>query len=190
LVFAGAEVVAMKASVAQVPPRGPPPIGSFRPSRAAGDGAPEGATSQAALKSTTPAHADGVREGWAAGAVVGDVTPSSTAWRGSSQLWHTIQMGPGSLTRRSRRWRSPHSSQVMVTRISWRSVARHLRRLADGTVAAAPTVCNESAKGDRSALGDTLGEIVMASAQTRHSTPQYDHLKAKARDPDRRERSI
>ena len=121
---------------------------------------------------------------------MGEVTPSSTACSGSSQLWHTIQMGPGSLTRRSRRCRSPHSSQVMVTRISWRSVARRLRRLADGTVAAAPTVCNESAKEDRSALGDTLGEIVMALAQTRHSPPRCDHLKAKARTPDRRERLV
>jgi hypothetical protein len=60
----------------------------------------------------------------------------------------------------------------MVTRISLRSVAWHLRRLADGAVAAAATVCNESAKGDRSASGDTLGKIVMASAQTRHFTPQ------------------
>jgi hypothetical protein len=76
----------------------------------------------------------------------------------------------------------------MVTRISWRSVAWRLRRLADGTVAAAPTVCNESAKEDQSASGDTLGEIVMASVQTRHSSPKHDHLKAKARDPDRRER--
>jgi hypothetical protein len=47
-----------------------------------------------------------------------------------------------------------------------------VRRLADGTVAAAPTVCNESAKGDRSASGDTLGEIAMASVQTRHFTPK------------------
>jgi hypothetical protein len=75
----------------------------------------------------------------------------------------------------------------MVTRISWRSVAWRLRRLADGTVAAAPTVCNESAKEDRSAPGDTLGEIVMALAQTRHSRPGYDHLKAQASDPDRRD---
>jgi hypothetical protein len=75
----------------------------------------------------------------------------------------------------------------MVTRISWRSVAWRLRRLADGTVAAAPTVCNESAKEDRSAPGDTLGEIVMASAQTRHSRPKHDHLKAQARNPDRRD---
>jgi hypothetical protein len=103
--------------------------------------------------------------------MVGDATPSSTAWSGSSQLWHTIQIGPGSLTRRSRRWRSPHSSQVMVTRISWRSVARRLRRLADGTVAGAATVCNELAKLGRSPSGDTLGEIAMASAQTRHFTP-------------------
>jgi hypothetical protein len=75
----------------------------------------------------------------------------------------------------------------MVTRISWRSVAWRLRRLADGTVAAAPTVCNELAKEGRSAAGDTLGEIAMALVQTRHSSPKYDHLKAKARDPDRRE---
>jgi hypothetical protein len=47
-----------------------------------------------------------------------------------------------------------------------------LRRLADGTVAGAATPCNESAKGGRSAAGDTLGEIVMASVQTRHFTPQ------------------
>lgn len=44
--------------------------------------------------------------------------PSRTAWSGSSQEWHTIQIGPGSLTRRSSRWRSPQSSQVMVTRIA------------------------------------------------------------------------
>jgi hypothetical protein len=152
---------------------------------------PKERRTQATLrKSTTPAHADGVREGWAAGAVVGEVTPSSTAWSGSSQLWHTIQIGPGSLTRRSRRWRSPHSSQVMVTRISWRSVAWGLRHLADGTVAGEPSPCNESAKGERSAVGDTLGEIVMALAQTRHSRPGHDHLKAQARTPDRRERLV
>jgi hypothetical protein len=98
-------------------------------------------------------------------------------------LWHTIQIGPGSLMRRSRRWRSPHSSQVMVTRISLRSVAWVLRRLADGTVAAEPSRCNESAKGDRSAPGDTLGEIEMALAQTRHSRPKRDQLKAKATHP-------
>ena len=179
----------MTASVAQVPSSGSPPIGSSRPpsSSCRRRGSRRSDVAQTARKSTTPVHADGVREGWAAGAVVGDATPSSTACSGSSQLWHTIQMGPGSLTRRSRRWRSPHSSQVMVTRISWRSVARRLRRLADGAVAAPPTVCNESAKGDRSASGDTLGEIVMASVQTRHSSPQYDHLKAKARNPDRRD---
>jgi hypothetical protein len=78
----------------------------------------------------------------------------------------------------------------MVTRISLRSVAWGLRRLADGAVAAAPSRCNESAKEDRSALGDTLGEIVMALAQTRHSRPKHDHLKAKARTPDRRERLV
>jgi hypothetical protein len=75
----------------------------------------------------------------------------------------------------------------MVTRISWRSVARRLRRLADGTVAAPPTVCNESAKEGQSAPGDTLGEIAMALVQTRHSRPKHDYLKAQARDPDRRE---
>jgi hypothetical protein len=75
----------------------------------------------------------------------------------------------------------------MVTRISCRSVARRLRRLADGTVAGAATPCNESAKEGRSAPGDTLGEIVMALAQTRHSPLKYDHLKAKARIPDRRD---
>jgi len=96
-------------------------------------------------------------------------------------------MGPGSLIRRSRRWRSPHSSQVMVTRITLRSVARRLRRPADGAVAGAATPCNESAKEGQSASGDTLGEIVMASAQTRHSSPKGDHLKAQASDPDRRD---
>jgi hypothetical protein len=171
-------VVAITASVAQVPYPGP----WLRRSRVpllqlpADGGAPFGSdAAQATLrKSTTPAHADGVREGWAAGAEVGVVTPSSTAWSGSSQLWHTIQIGPGSLTRRSRRWRSPHSSQVMVTRIALGSVAWRLRRLADGTVAGAPSGCNELAKEDRSAPGDTLGEIVMALAQTRHSPPRYD----------------
>ena len=44
--------------------------------------------------------------------------PSSTAWSGSSQAWHTIQIGPGSEICRSSRWRSPQSSQVMVTRIA------------------------------------------------------------------------
>jgi len=186
-------VVAMPPSVAQVPRWGHGHAGRSPPLSPplSDDGAPEGSGAQATLrKSTTPAHADGVREGCAAGAVVGEVTPSSTAWSGSSQLWHTIQIGPGSLTRRSRRWRSPHSSQVMVTRISWRSVAWGLRRLADGTVAGEPSRCNESAKGDRSASGDTLGEIVMALAQTRHSRPGHDHLKAKARIPDRRERLV
>ena len=46
------------------------------------------------------------------------VGPSSTAWRGSSQEWQTIQIGPGSLMARSSRWRRPQSSQVMVTRIA------------------------------------------------------------------------
>jgi hypothetical protein len=44
--------------------------------------------------------------------------PSSTAWSGSSHAWHTIQIGPGSEICRSSRWRSPQSSQVMVTRIA------------------------------------------------------------------------
>ncbi len=44
--------------------------------------------------------------------------PSSTAWRGSSHAWHTIQIGPGSEIGRSSRWRSPQSSQVMVTLIA------------------------------------------------------------------------
>jgi hypothetical protein len=67
------------------------------------------------------------------------------------------------------------------------SVAWRVRRHADGSVAGAPTACNELAKEGRSALGDTLGEIVMALAQTRHSRPKYDHLKAQARNPDRRD---
>jgi hypothetical protein len=45
--------------------------------------------------------------------------PSRTAWSGSSHEWHTIQIGPGSVTCRSSRWRSPQSSQVMVTRIAF-----------------------------------------------------------------------
>src|SRR5581483_11383616 len=42
---------------------------------------------------------------------------SSTARRGSSQSWQTIQMGPGCSTLRSRRCRRPQSSQVMVMRM-------------------------------------------------------------------------
>ena len=44
--------------------------------------------------------------------------PSSTACKGSSHAWHTIQIGPGSEICRSSRWRSPQSSQVMVTLIA------------------------------------------------------------------------
>ena len=49
--------------------------------------------------------------------------PSSTAWSGSSHAWHTIQMGPGSVMRRSSRWRSPQSSHVMVTFMSTHTFA-------------------------------------------------------------------
>ena len=60
------------------------------------------------------AHADGV----GCSTLVPGIGSSSTAWSGISQLWQTIQIGPGVVIRRSRRWRSPHSSQVMDTRIT------------------------------------------------------------------------
>lgn len=47
---------------------------------------------------------------------------SRIAWSGSSQEWQTIQMGPGSEIRRSKRCLWPHSSQVMVTLIAAQSV--------------------------------------------------------------------
>jgi len=48
------------------------------------------------------------------------VGPSRTAWSGSSQLWQMIQIGPGSLMRRSSRCLCPHSSQVIVTLMAHR----------------------------------------------------------------------
>ena len=48
---------------------------------------------------------------------------SRTARSGRSQSWLTIQIGPDSSMVRSRRWRRPHSSQVMVIRIGRRPVS-------------------------------------------------------------------
>ncbi len=67
--------------------------------------------------SSVPAQVSRNRSESTAAAGAADTVCSSTARRGSSQSWQMIQIAPGSPTALSRRWRRPHSSQVMVMRI-------------------------------------------------------------------------